>query len=129
MLSTLLRRGNCTLVLFCDVSAECGARTAVRFLGRQAWFSRGPATLAVINRVPLVPVLCTNDANQSWIDITSPLDPVPHADESVRDCVDRLTQQLVSHFEDYFRASPEQWRYLHQLPLYFTNMHPTPDQG
>lgn len=127
-LSALLRRGNSTLVLFCDLPEECGERTAVTFLGRRAWFSRGPATLAVVNRVPLFPVLCCSDGDRQWIDMAAPLDPTPEPHEDLRSCVDRLTQQLVTYFEVYFRAAPEQWRYLHRLPLYFANTSLTPSQ-
>lgn len=57
-LSALLRGRSNTLLLFCDLPVGNGVVTRVKFLGRDAWFPRGAATLAVMNRVPLLPVFC-----------------------------------------------------------------------
>lgn len=118
-LSARLRRGNCTLVMFCDLAPAFGERTAVQFLGRRAWFSRGAATLALTNRVPLIPVLCCHDGEQHQITLMPPLagPDAPGGDLPRR--IGQVTQVLVRNFEARFLEHPEQWRYLHSLPQYF----------
>jgi len=122
-LSALLRKGNCTLVLFCDLPQGFGgisnATTNVKFLNRVARFPMGPALLALSNRVPLMPVINFRDCKRNKIRFSRQIEPVLKLDESLQIGVNRITQQLVSFFELFFKRYPEQWRYLQLLPNYF----------
>lgn len=47
-----LRREQCTLLTFVDLPAGFGERVGVSFLGRKAWFSKGPAVLSLASGAP-----------------------------------------------------------------------------
>ena len=118
-LSQLLRGGNSTLVLFCDLPAGFGELTEVHFLNRIAKFPKGPALLAISNRTPLLPVINYNDGLNNQIEFATQIEPRLNLDETLQAGVKRITQELVNFFERYFLQYPEQWRYLQNLPLYF----------
>ena len=135
-LSALLRRRGNTLVLFCDLPAGSGVVTQVKFLGRDAWFPRGAASLAVMNRVPLLPVFCYTagqcskglhhkekpfNKQQSEVFVLPQLESAPRIrqGENHTQCIQRLTQTLVQILEEVLIRAPEQWRYLPCLPRYF----------
>ena len=118
-LSVLLRQGNCTLVIFCDLPSGSGELVRVKFLNRVAWFPRGPATLAITNRTPLLAVINYLDQGINKIDLAQQIEPDLLPGESLETGVRRITQLLINYFEQYFLRFPEQWRYLRHLPLYF----------
>lgn len=118
-LSQILRTGNASILLFCDVPPGLNETTEVRFLNRPAWFSIGPAILALTNRVPLLPLInySTGDSSNVWLG--SQIEPVLLPSETLRAGARRITQSLVSFFETVLIEHPEQWRFLALLPLYF----------
>lgn len=117
-LSALLRQPRTNLVLFCDLPNELGERINVSFLQRQAWFPKGPATLALMNRVPVVPVICVQQPDGLKVYCAEQIEP-PARGSDRTEAVQQLTQQLVDYFARFFRQQPEQWRYLQRLPEYF----------
>ena len=121
VLSALLRCGNCTLVLFCDLPNGFGELVRVNFLKRKAWFPKGTATLSIVNQTPILPVINYFDGKLNKIVIGRQIEPYLKIDELLEDGVVRITQTLVSFFECFFTRYPEQWRYLQKLPLYFTD--------
>jgi len=118
-LSEFLRCAHNTLIMFCDLPAGCGEQTRVQFLQREAWFPKGPATLAVLNRVPLLPVIIAMRGREQHIVLYPQLEVAPIHEEKYPDCINRLTQNLVAILEQHLLSSPESWRYLQRLPLYF----------
>ena len=118
-LSTLLRQGDCTLVMFCDLPSGSGELVRIKFLNRAAWFPRGPATLAITNRTPLLPVINYLHEGLNKIELAQQIEPDLLPGESLETGVRRITQLLINFFEQYFLRFPEQWRYLRHLPLYF----------
>ena len=118
-LSALLRGGDCTLVMFCDLPSGSGELVQIQFLNRAAWFPRGPATLAITNRTPLLPVINYLHEGLNKIELAQQIEPDLLAGESLETGVRRITQLLINFFEQYFLRFPEQWRYLRHLPLYF----------
>lgn len=118
-LSRLLRGGNTTLALYCDLPAGFGERVEVNFLGRRAMFPKGPAMLAISNKAPLLPVINYNDGEYNRIELGKQIEPRLNCDESLQAGVIRITQQLIVFFEHYFYKHPEQWRYLKYLPAYY----------
>ncbi len=119
LLSSLLRRGNCTLVLFCDLPDGYGERVRVKFLNRYAWFPKGPAILSLTNRIPLLPAISYFDGKRHKIEVANQIEPFTLGHESLEEGVTRITQELVKFFECFFSRYPEQWRYLQTLPSYF----------
>lgn len=118
-LSEFLRSSHNTLIMFCDLPAGCGEQTRVRFLQRDAWFPKGPATLAVLNRVPLLPVINVMRGREQHIVLYPQMEAAPMHEENYPDCISRLTQNLVTILEQHLLSSPESWRYLQRLPFYF----------
>ena len=119
-LSGILRAGNASLLLFCDVPPGLNETIEVKFLDRQAWFSIGPAILALANRVPLLPFINYSTGNSSYLKLGSQIEPELLPSETLRMGAKRITQDLVSFFEPVFLENPEQWRFLSLLPGYFS---------
>ena len=118
-LAQSLRKGNCTLVMFCDLPPSYGETTAVEFLGREAWFPKGPALLALTTKTPLIPVINLKNRRQNHLRIVDAIEPFRRLDESLEAAVQRITQELIGLLEAYLRRQPEQWRYLQVMPIYF----------
>ena len=117
--SAYLRSGSNTLLVFCDLPAGNGAVASVKFLRRTAWFPKGPATLAVLNRVPLLPVITYTHRGQNEIVLFPQIESARETGEPLSACVSRITQQLIDILERFFIQYPAQWRYLQALPRYF----------
>jgi lauroyl/myristoyl acyltransferase len=120
-LSRQLRNGRCSLVMFCDLPQGYGEAVSVRLLNRQAWFPRGPATLAIVNKSPILPVINYQENGQNQIVIANLIEPCLKLDEDRNAAAARITQQLVSILEEYLLRFPYQWRYLQALPDYFVS--------
>lgn len=118
-LASKLREGGSTLVLFCDLPREFGETVGVNFLGRSARFPKGPATLAITSRVPILPAISFEKAGRKYIELGRQIETSTRIDETLAEAVTRITQELVSFFEAYFVRFPEQWRYLQRLPSYY----------
>ncbi len=119
-LSRMLRAGDTSLLLFCDIPPGLNETCEVRFLGRPARFSIGPAILAIANGVPLLPLLNYSRASSGRILLGEQIEPVLLPSETLRLAAGRITQALVSLFESVFLQHPEQWRFLSLMPLYFS---------
>lgn len=118
-LSQLLREGNTSLLLFCDVPPGLNESARVRFLNRPAWFSIGPALLALANRVPLLPLVNYSEGGSNFIRLGRQIEPLLGESETLREGSRRITQDLVTFFESVFLDYPEQWRFMALLPAYF----------
>ncbi len=119
-LSQLLRADDTSLLLFCDVPPGLNETVHVRFLNRPASFSIGPALLALANRVPLLPLINYHDGQYNHVRLGRQIEPLLGESESLRGGARRVTQELLSFFEGFFLESPQQWRFLPLLPLYFS---------
>ncbi len=118
-LAPLLRSPGVQFVTFCDLTGQFGDTAGVDFLQRPACFPRGPALLSLTNRIPMLPVINWFDGDRVQIVLGEQLEPERIRGESLAAASDRLTAALTRFFEPFFRTSPEQWRYLGALPLYF----------
>ena len=114
-----LRKGNSSLVTLCDLPSLYGETVPVTFLGRQAQFPKAPATLAMVAKVPLLPVINYFDGADNIIQLGNMIEVQRKTNESAQQCVKRLTQLLVNFFEEFVLRYPEQWRYLPVLAEYF----------
>lgn len=118
-LSQILRRGNSSILLFCDIPPGLNETTEVNFLNRRARFSVGPAILALTNRVPLLPFINYSTESSSYLALAKQIEPILYPSETLRNGAKRITQNLVSFFEQIFLKNPEQWRFFSLLPCYF----------
>ncbi|GAB5497908.1 MAG: hypothetical protein PsegKO_02190 [Pseudohongiellaceae bacterium] len=118
-LSAFLRHTQGTLVTFCDLPPGFGATTEVHFLGRRAWFPRGAATLALRNRVPLLPAVNCYRNGQHQLLLAAQIEPGEYRQLEPGRAVQAITQRLVNLLQECLQQSPEQWRYLAALPGYF----------
>ncbi len=117
----LLRRRGVQCITFCDFVQRGCARAQVVFLFRHAVFCRGPATLALTNRVPLLPVINWFDGERHQVLLGEQIEPCFFDGENLAGAARRITDDLVRFFEPFFRLNPEQWRYLEALPHFFPN--------
>jgi len=124
-LAALLRRSHCSLLSFADLPAGFGERVAVNFLGRRAWFPKGPATLALVCKVPLLPVMNWWDGKHNHLQLFDQIEPGVHARESLQEATTRITQTLAGILEQLLLQYPWQWRFLSALPAFFVE----PDDG
>ncbi len=118
-LSAKLRVAGGNLVLFCDLPPQFGERIEVDFLQRPASFPRGPATLSIVNRVPILPVLCCYGPEGPTVICGQQIEPRHNPPRDREASVRLITQQLVDFFAPHFSQNPAQWRYLECLPDYF----------
>jgi Bacterial lipid A biosynthesis acyltransferase len=120
-LSQILRTPNNSLLLFCDVPGGLNQTTEVEFLNRSAWFSAGPAVLAITNSVPLLPLINYSTDDRAYLRFGAQIEPKLLPSETLQQAVKRITQTLVSFFESVLQKHPDQWRFLALLPLYFVD--------
>ncbi len=118
-LLALLRKPNQTVLSFVDLPYGFGERVAVSFLGRRAWFPKGPATLSLVSKSPIVPVINVWDGVRNSIQLRLQIEPIRQPQESLHDAVARITQSLVSVLEELVILYPWQWRFLSALPSYY----------
>ena len=115
-----LRRGNCTLAMFCDLPGDSGEVVKVNFLGRKACFPKGLALLAITSRTPVLPVIACDEQERNTLRIFNLIEPSMRLDEDLDAACVRITQQLVDILEELIAEHPQQWRYLSKLPCYFS---------
>lgn len=114
-----LRSEPCTLLTFADLPPGFGEPTPLRFLGREAWFPKGPAVLALMANAPIVPVLNWRQGATNRVQIYPLISPKLRDGESLQQASSRITQNLVNILEAALLHNPWQWRYLSALPSYF----------
>lgn len=117
-LSALLRQPGTDLYLFVDLPPGHGELCAVDFLGRPAFFPRGAASLAVLNRVPLLPVICLARGGGNQVLVSRQFEPDYCRRISAPARISAMTQALVALLEAC-HGELAQWRYLSLLPDYF----------
>jgi KDO2-lipid IV(A) lauroyltransferase len=79
----------------------------VEFFGEKTTMPPGPATLAIRNEAPLLPVAPYFDGYGHRVVIRPPI-AVP-SEGTRTEKIQQMTQTLARHFEDFIRAAPEQW--------------------
>ena len=117
-LSALLRQPGTDLYLFADLPPGHGELCEVTFLGRRALFPRGAASLAVLNRVPLLPVICLARDGGNQVLVSRQLEPGCCRRRSATARITAMTQALVNLLE-LCHGEFAQWRYLPLLPDFF----------
>lgn len=119
-LISLLRNGRTIVHMMFDLSQFFGRTVKVNFLGQDAQFSRGPAELAVIGRVPVYPGFAYFDGDRQRLKLCQPVPCMRGKYESRKDAVHRITQAMVKELESIIRVYPEQWQFVAEVNKYFT---------
>ena len=120
----LLRGGNTSLILFCDLPRRHGRTVPVVLLGRQAFFSSAAAEIALLARVPILTLITFDDGHLTRVCVPAEFAGELLAGESRHDAVLRLTQNLAGVLEPFLQRFAPQWYFLPELPNYFL-----PEQG
>ena len=118
-LASALRRGNTSILTFADLPTGFGERVQVSFLGRDAWFPKGPAMLALAGKAALLPVINLKEKGRNQILLYPQIETALREGESLIEAAHRITQELVTILEAVICQHPWQWRYLAALPTYF----------
>jgi KDO2-lipid IV(A) lauroyltransferase len=84
----------------------------VRFLGREAWTTTGPANLSIVSGAPIVPAFLRWNGRAYRLSLDEPIFPDRAAprDEEVR----RITEAWSQSFERAIRAQPDHWVWIHE---------------
>jgi lauroyl/myristoyl acyltransferase len=114
-----LRKGNHTLTALFDLQEVFGETVAVSFFGRPARLVKGPAELAILGRAVILPFVTFKSGSRQVIEMAPLLDTRLHPAESLSDAVQRVTQLLARHAEQWIRRCPAQWQYLDSMPGFF----------
>ncbi|MFZ8902120.1 MAG: phosphatidylinositol mannoside acyltransferase [Ilumatobacteraceae bacterium] len=90
-----------------------GSSVAVEFLGERTLLPAGPATLAIRTGAPLLPTAVYFDGRGSGHHavVRPPVD-TSRGNDSLRDAVQRCTQNLADEIGSLIRRAPEQWHLL-----------------
>jgi KDO2-lipid IV(A) lauroyltransferase len=81
---------------------------AINFLGKEANIVAGMALFARQAKVPILPMVCYREGwTQHRCILFDPIEPDVESDKA-EDWV-RMTQQVMSHYEEYIRKMPEQY--------------------
>lgn len=118
LLATLRNSGQ-TLLSFVDLPAGFGERIEVSFLGRRAWFPKGPAALCLASKTPILPVINVRNGLKNIIHLSEQIEPATKSSESFHCALTRITQTLVHVLEEFVTLCPWQWRFLSALPSYY----------
>jgi phosphatidylinositol dimannoside acyltransferase len=87
-----------------------GGGVPVQLFGRETTLPAGPALLARRLGAPLLPTSVEFRRHDRLCRVGAPLDTAPRG--TIRDDVNRITQDLARAFEDMIRAAPDQWHVL-----------------
>jgi len=120
-----LRSGKHILSMLFDLKDDFGASTTVNFFGYPCRFVKGPAQLAIMGGVPIIPFVTYEQDGVDIIDMDELIDTSVLAGESLADATRRITQRLIVLAEKWIRANPAQWKYLLSVFSYFEK---TPSQ-
>lgn len=106
-LRAFLRQPKATLITFFDLPPVYGRCCEQRLFNRPVHMQLGPAILARIAGVPLLPVSCSRDSKGFKVSLGQQIEP-----GDPQETTGRLTGTLQKLLE----KKPEQWRFLQRLP-------------
>lgn len=114
-----LRKTQHTLAVLFDLRDDFGETVEVMFFGQPARFVKGPAQLAILGRVKIIPFVCYDEGGVSVIEMSGAIDTSLLPAESLTEATVRVTQQLVCLAEKWIGRYPAQWKYLSSIARYF----------
>jgi lauroyl/myristoyl acyltransferase len=114
-----LRRGVLSLGVYCDLPKSFGKSERISFLDKEAEIVVGPAKIAILGRVPIIPVFCFTKNNIPHIEMHDPIYTHRLLRESVDEAAKRITQSIHKVSEQVIRRYPEQWMYLNKIQSFY----------
>lgn len=109
-LAHFLKRGNLVIV-FADLTYGSGT-IPVDLFGIPYEMSRLPASLAILNRAPLIPAMTRRKIDGTYeVVVESPIEKSKSPDHTAKY---EMTKEFAAILERYVRSSPEQWCWTHQ---------------
>lgn len=114
-----LRKGELSLGVYCDLPKSFGKSASICFFGKKAQIVIGPAKIAVLGRVPLIPVFCFIKNHIPHIEMHAPIHTYRSVGESVDEAAKRVTQSMHRVSERVIRRHPEQWLYLDKIQNFY----------
>lgn len=109
-LAHALKRGNLVIV-FADLTFGSGT-ALVDLFGSPYEMSRLPASLATLNRAPLIPAMTRRNVDGTYeVVVESPIEKSEGIERTGRY---KMTKEFAAILERYVRSSPEQWCLTHQ---------------
>lgn len=91
-----------------------GTGVEVPFFGRPARIPDGPAQISLRYGVPLLPVRCTRQPDDTYLTVVyPPIFPEPTGDREAD--LRRVIGELVRHLERMIREYPDQWHMPHRI--------------
>ena len=113
-----LRKGECSLYSYIDLSSAAGVSHEVTFFGQRARFAKGIVELAIMAKVPIVPLVTFMDGGRSYMRSGGILDTALIGTEGIDEGCIRILQKVVSFSEQYIKKYPDQWTFLGSTHIY-----------
>lgn len=108
----VLRAGGAVAMMMDQVPGSKDHALCGTFLGASAWLARGPAVVAARNAAPLVVTACRRDERGAHrLHVLAVLEPPFKA---TRAWVDDATRAASRALDEFVRAHPDQWLWLHR---------------
>lgn len=110
VLADAIRSGK-VLAITPDLALESDVGTPVQTLGRTAFLPGGPASLAMLCDVPMIPLYARYSGGKQVLYAESPIhvDMLPRAQGGRQEAVRRAMQTWADGFDRFVRATPEGW--------------------
>jgi KDO2-lipid IV(A) lauroyltransferase len=106
-----LRQGRCVAIVP-DQDVPSIAGTFLPFFGHPAYTPTGPATLAYLANVPLIPAFARRTKDGLTLDVHPAIWPDLSADKAVE--IERLTRAWSQAVETQIRKQPGDWMWFHE---------------
>lgn len=108
-----LLKNNENLAFILDQNAKRNWGVFVDFFGKPACTSHGLAQLAALSGHPVFPVLCRREPDTRRLVVTVG-DEIRGPENRSEEEVHRVTQDCTRSLEDFIRAYPDQWIWMHR---------------
>lgn len=114
-----LRKGVLSLGVYYDLPRSFGKSESIPFLGKKAQIVIGPAKIAILGRVPIIPIFCFIKNHIPHIEMHAPINTHRSIGESVDGAAKRITQSMLRVSDQVIRRHPDQWMYLDNIQSYY----------
>lgn len=104
-------RAGKVLAITPDLARKCGDGTPVSVLDRRAFLPTGPASLALLCNVPMIPLFARYQGSEQILYAETPIDvgTLSRAEGGRQESVRRAMQTWVDGFSRFIRQTPQGW--------------------
>jgi lauroyl/myristoyl acyltransferase len=105
-----VRRGR-ALVMTPDLAQKADQGVGVELLGRRVFLPGGPASIAMLAGVPMMPLMgrTVRERHEVYACEAIRVPSLSRSEGGRSQALQRATQEWVRHFEQFLRAEPELW--------------------